>query len=220
MKTRFILPLFLFALMITAPNVEAQYWEVARLRLPSYELYAPAQIIVSFVYTNNVSVNVRTLGTSLYKVTTSPVQVVFEAEAFDVYTIEMSLSYSLPINQTILIGLYEGGRATKGIEFDAEADRIEIIMKVTVIEAPRFPSAEEIANAMWGWLQSSLSEFTAQQQGLVEGMGKTMMVVGTLGVISFTVSLAVLIAVFYVHRRTAELSEWVFRRETERRDET
>lgn len=200
--------MFSFFFLVLAPNVMAQYWQVARFRLPSYELYAPAQIIISFVYTNNVSVNVRTLGTSLYKVTTSPVQIIFEADAFDVYFIDAVIAYSIPVNQTIIIGLYEGGRATKGIEFDTSADRIEISIKVSVVEAPRYPTAEEIANAMWSWLQSQLSEFMGRQENLVEGIGKTSLTVGVLGAISFAVCCVLILAVFYIYRRVAELNEW------------
>ena len=210
-----LLALAFMTVVAVATPVEAQYWRVARLRLPSYELYAPAQIIVSFVYTNNVSVNVRTLGTSLYKVTTSPVQIIFEAEAFDVYTIDIALSYSLPINQTIIIGLYEGGRATKGIEFDTDADRIEMTFKVSVVEAPRYPTAEEIANAMWNWLQTSLNEFMTRQENINLGIANSSAIIGSLGVISFVVCIVVLLAVFYLHRRVAELSEWSIRHKAE-----
>jgi hypothetical protein len=207
--------LCLLASAYAAKPAEAQYWRVARMRLPSYELYAPAQIIVSFVYTNNVSVNVHTLGTSLYKVTTSPVQIVFEAEAFDVYTIDIALSYSLPVNQTIIIGLYEGGRATKGIEFDADADRIEMTFKVSVVEAPRYPTAEEIANAMWNWLQSSLNEFTTRQEETNRNVANMSVIIGSLAVVSFAVCIVVLLAVFYLHRRVAELNEWSIRHRAE-----
>ena len=207
MKARFIIPFFLFCLVLV-PSVQAQFWHVSRFRLPSYELYAPAQIIISFVYTNNVSVNVRTLGTSLYKVTTSPVQIIFEAEAFDVYSIDVVIAYPIPVNQTVIIGLYEGGRATKGIEFDAQADRIEISMKVSVVEAPRYPTAEEIANAMWGWLQAQLNEFMERQQSIVEGVSKSALTVGVMGAISFAICLILIIVVLYVYRRVAELNEW------------
>jgi len=218
LKKIFLISLF-FCLLILTPLsvVNAQESYVFNFRLPSYELYAPAKIIVSFVYTNNVSTNVRTLGTSLYKVTTSPVQVVFEAEAFDVYTIDVLIEYTIPVNQTILIGLYEGGRATKGIEFDTSASRIMLTFKVSVVEAPTYPTAEEIANAMANWLQSYLSEYTAQMTITIDKMGETTLVVGVLAVIGFVVSIAVLVAVFYVHRRVAELSEWGIRHESEHR---
>jgi hypothetical protein len=206
--------------MLASPfSVKAQEPNTFNFRFPSYELYAPAKIIISFVYTNNVTTNVRTLGTSLYKVTTSPVQVIFEAEAFDAYTIEVRIEYSIPVNQTVLIGLYEGGRATKGIEFDTSANRILISFKVSVVEAPRYPSSEEIATAMAHWLESYLNEYTGQMTTTISKMGETSLVVGVLAVVGFTLSVAVLIAVFYVHRRVAELTEWGIRHESEHRGE-
>jgi hypothetical protein len=46
-------------------------------------------------------------------------------------------------------------------------------------------------------------------------MGETTLVIGVLAVIGFVVSIAVLVAVFYVHSRVAELSEWGIRHESE-----
>lgn len=209
-----ILTLILWASAIPA---QAQPMGIANFRLPSYELYAPAKIIVSFVYTNNVTVNVKTLGTSLYKITTTPVQAIFEAEAFDVYTIYIDIQYSIPVNQTVLIGLYEGGRAAKGIEFDTVSDHIQLTMKVSVVEAPHYPRVEDLADAIWSRLMGSLNEFTNQQQGLIAKMGESGVVIGSVAIISFVVSITVLIAVFYMHRRVAELSEWGIRHEEEHR---
>ncbi|MEM3829757.1 MAG: hypothetical protein QXP36_11165, partial [Conexivisphaerales archaeon] len=88
------------------------------------------------------------------------------------------------------------------------ADRIEINIKVSVVEAPRYPTAEEIANSMWSWLQAQLSEFMGRQENLVEGIGKTSLTVGVLGAISFAVCCVLILAVFYIYRRVAELNEW------------
>jgi hypothetical protein len=215
MKLCVAVSMFLCLLALTFKPVQCQ--NVTRFRLPRYELYAPAKIIVNFVYTNNVTVNVRTLGTSLYKVTTSPVQIVFEAEAFDVYTIDVNILYGLPVNQTIVIGLYEGGRATKGIELDTTSETIQMTMKVSVVEAPKYATAEEIAQSMWNMLQGSLNEFMDRQQVIMDEMGRTMTIIGALAVISFAVCIVALVAVFYMHRRVAELSEWGIRHETEHR---
>jgi hypothetical protein len=143
--------------------------------------------------------------------------VIFEAEAFDVYTIDIRIEYSIPVNQTVIIGLYEGGRATKGIEFDTSARVILISMKVSVVEAPTYPTAEDIANAMANWLQGYLTEYTGQMTVTINQMGESMLIIGVLGVVAFVVSVAVLVAVFYVHRRVAELSEWGIRHESEHR---
>jgi len=207
---------FILAVSQFFPLAQAQ-GENFYLRLPSYELYAPAKIIINFVYTNNVSVSVHTLGTSLYKATTSPVQALFEAEAFDVYTIDVSIEYGVPVNQTIIIGLYEGGRAAKGIEIDVSHRRIFLSMKVCVVGAPEYPAPEDIAEAMWTRLEGFYSEFIVQQQGLLDKMSETMLVIGSLAVISFVVCIIVFIVVFYMHRQVAELSEWGIRHETEHR---
>jgi len=200
-----------------AGSVQGQGLEVASLRLPSYEFYAPAKIVISFVYTNNVSVQVSTLGNSLYKAVTSPVQVEFSTEAFDVYTVDVQILYDKIVNQTITIGLFEGGRAAKGIEFDVDASAVSIKMKAAVVEAPRFPTADEISERMWERWRNEIASFEANVNDLVAKMDSTVVTVGSLAVIAFAVCIVVLIAVFYLQRRVAELSEWRLRREAEER---
>jgi hypothetical protein len=90
-------------------------------------------------------------------------------------------------------------------------------MKVSVVEAPTYPTAEDIANAMANWLQGYLTEYTGQMTVTINQMGESMLIIGVLGIVAFVVSVAVLVAVFYVHRRVAELSEWGIRHESEHR---
>ncbi|MGB9774611.1 MAG: hypothetical protein ACPL4I_11410 [Bacteroidota bacterium] len=206
----------LWASILTLP---AQGQEAAEFRVPSYELYAPARIVISFVYTNNVSVQVSTLGNSLYKAVTSPVQVEFSTEAFDVYTVNVQILYDKIVNQTITMGLFEGGRAAKGIEFDVNASAVNVKMKVAVVEAPRFPTADEISDRMWERWRNELANFEANVNDLVAKMNSTVLTVGSLSVIAFVVCIVALIATFHVHRRVAELQEWGIRHEAEHRKE-
>jgi len=87
-----------------------------------------------------VSAQVSTLGASLYRVVTEPISITFQTEAFDVYTITISILYDRVINQTIIIGIFEGGRAAKGLEWDVTAKTVKIYMRITVVEAPHFPT--------------------------------------------------------------------------------
>jgi len=143
--------------------------------------------------------------------------VIFEAEAFDLYTITVDIYYITAVNQTIVIGLFEGGRAAKGMEVDVVADHISLTMRVSVIEAPRIPTAEEISDAIWARWQSALDDFKAENRVLTDRMGETMAVVGGLAVIAFVVCMVSVIAVFRMNRKVAELSEWGIRHEHEHR---
>jgi len=190
---------------------------IGDINLPSYELYAPARVVVSFAYTKNVSIHVSTLGSSLYKAVTSPVQVEFSTEAFDVYTITIQVLYDITVDQTVTVGLFEGGRAAKGLEFNIASTGFTITMQLSVIEAPHYPTADEISDLMWQRWRNELDEFEAGQRDLVSKMADTVTVTGSLAVISFVVCIVLIVAVFYIHRKVAELAAWGIRHEVEGR---
>ena len=197
--------LFLLILLASAFPVPALADETFYVNIPSFELYAPARIVVSYVYTQNVSVHVSTLGASLYRAVTSPVQVTFETDEFDVFTIDIQIRYSMIINQTVTVGLMEGGRAAKGIELQVNSKTINIRLKVSVVEAPRYPTADEISERMWNRLRNEVAQFESSQQNLVNEMTNTLVTIGALSALAFVVCIVCIIAVFMVHKRVAEL---------------
>jgi len=193
--------------------------ERGNVRLPIYELYAPARVVVSFAYTKNVTIHVSTLKTSLYKAVTSPVQLEFFSEDFDMYSVTMEILYGVKVSQTIVIGLFEKGRPAKSIEFDVSSSAITITMRVSVVEAPRYPTAEEISNLVWEKWRNELYLFESRQHDLIVKMSDTVTTVGSLALIAFAVCIALIIVVFRMHQRVAELSEWGIRHKTEHRKE-
>jgi hypothetical protein len=203
----------LFFLLLSAPPARGE----ELLRIPSLELYAPARVVVSFAYTRNVTIQVSTLGASLYKAVTGPTQIEFQTDSFDVYTLSISIQYEAPVNQTVVIGLFEGGRAAKGLELPMRGNSAQITMKLTVIEAPRFPTAEEVAERVLDRFRNEILRFEAGQRELVGGMTGTVTTMAGLSAIAFAVSVALIVAVFHIHGRVAELSEWGIRHEEEHR---
>ena len=187
--------------------------------LPNYELYAPAKVVVSFVYTKNVTIEVSTLKTSLYKAITSPVQLEFDTEDVDVYTVTMHILYGVKVNQTIVIGIFEGDRPAKSMEFDVVSSSITVTMKLSVVKEPTYPTAEEISNLMWVKWQNELATFESKQNDLVTGISNTVVTVGSLAAIAFAVTVALILVVFRMHQKVAELSEWGIRHRTEHRRE-
>ncbi|MEM2512712.1 MAG: hypothetical protein QXU81_00105 [Candidatus Bathyarchaeia archaeon] len=185
-------------------NIYAQE-ENFRANIPLFELYAPARVVVSFQYTQDVSIRVSTVGASLYRATTSPTQIQFEAENYDTYKVIIRIAYSMRINQTITIGLFEGGRAAKSIEIQVNEPVIEIQMVLSVVEAPRYPTAEEISERMWERWRNELVLFEQKQNEIINKMIESSIVIGSLAAIGFTVSLACIYAVFRVHHKIAEL---------------
>jgi len=192
--------------------------EVTNIRLPSYELYAPAKVVISFAYTKNVTIQVSTLKTSLYKATTSPVQVEFEAGDIDLYSVSIKIFYeNITVRQTIQIGFFEGARPAKAIELDVASQGIILDMKLSVVQQPRFPTAEEIGEVMWRQWHSELATFERRQQDLVNKISETVTTVGSLAAIAFALSVALILTVFHMHRKVAELSVWGIRHEEEHR---
>jgi hypothetical protein len=179
------------------------------------ELYAPAKVVISFSYTKSVVVHVTTLGQSLYKAITGPTSVEFDTESFDVFTITVNVLYTAPVNQTVTIGLFEGGRAAKDIEVSMNDAAITLMFKVSVVQAPSYPTATDIADAMMLRWQNQLAVFEASQRDLTNTMANTVTTVGSIAVIAFVVCLICIIAVFMLQRRVAELSEWGIRHKAE-----
>ena len=190
---------------------------IERIRLSTYELYAPARVVITFAYTKNVTIKVSLLGTSIYKTETSPVQVVFEATHFDIYTVNIDAFYDRTVNQTITMGLFEGGRPAKAIEFDVSGEGFQIQMKLSVVEAPRFPTTQEISDNLWLRWRNELLSYEAKTDLVVGTMRETMTIVGALGVIGFVVSLVAILTMFHSNRKLSELEEWGIRHKEEHR---
>jgi hypothetical protein len=191
---------------------------VTSIRLPVYELYAPAKVVISFAYTKNVTIQVSTLKTSLYKATTSPVQVEFQAMDVDLYSVAVKVLYeNITVRQTIQFAIFEGDRPAKGFEFDVASQGIVLDMKLSVVKQPQFPTAEEIGEVLWRQWHSELATFEARQQQLVSKLSDTAVTTGSLAAIAFGICVALILVVFRIYRRVAELSEWGIRHEEEHR---
>ena len=193
--------------------------QASKVSIPTFELYSPAKIVIGFSYTKNVTCTVTTLGQSLYEAITGPTSVTFDTSAFDVFTILVTITYSTPVNQTVNISFFEGGRAAKNMQVAMADSAISLMFKISVVQAPSYPSATDIADAMMQRWQNQLSDFEASQRGLTDEMANTVSVVGALGVIAFVVCIICVMAVFYIQRRVAELSEWGVRHRAEHAQE-
>ncbi len=211
-----VLVIFLCSALTFIPLASAQGL-TASIRIPSIELYAPCRVTVQFAYTKDVTVTTTTLGASLYRVVTEPIQATFSTEAFDVYTITIRIPYEGVVNQTITIGIFEGGRAAKGLEWDVNAKTVIIEMKLTVVEAPSFPTVDEFIEPLWTRWANELHSFQIQQNELFNKMTETVTIIGSLAAIAFVMTVVILAAMFYIHRKVSELSAWGIRHEMEAR---
>lgn len=220
MKTKATLLLALFCVTLMLPVANAQtetnqtgmtvfYPDIFVVRMPSYEVTAPVRIVVNFMYTNNVTVNVKTYGQSLYRAVSSPVSVEFTTSQVDVYLVQVMVRYDVWVNQTVTIGFIEEnstrGAAKNPIEFTIAGKGFDIDMVVNVAQAIQFPTAQEISDMLWMRWQNELLRFEGVSKGMVDKMVETNAVVGALAIISFVVVVVLLFAVFNMQRKVARL---------------
>jgi len=175
------------------------------IEFPSFSLYSPVKIVVTFIYTQNVTTHVGTASQSLYKAITSPTSVEFDTQALDVFTIDMNILYSLAQNQTVTIGISEGDRPTKSITVSMNDKDLSLHLIVNVVEEPTFPTADQIANAMLDRWQNQLTAFEAANSQLTNEMSSSVVVAASLGIIAFVVSVLCFGTMFWIHKRQANL---------------
>jgi len=185
------------------------------LEFTAFDLQSPCRVVVQFIYTQNVTVQVSTLGSSLYNVTTGPTQVGFATDAYDFFTVFIHILYNVTVAQTITVGYFEERRAPKGIPIPVEATDFTVTFQFSAIKAPSYPTADEISDKMWERWQNELLLFEANQNKLVDQMTNTVAVVGALAVISFVVCVVLMLVVLHTHHEVAAVKEWGLRHKEE-----
>jgi hypothetical protein len=179
--------------------------EPVRIRIPLFELYKPGKIVISYAYTKNVTTQVSTLKTSLYTCQYTPMQIEFEGKDTDLYTVVANVTYDMKVTQTIIISFFEAGRPAKSIQFDTASTGFTITFTLSIVDAPHFPTAEEIGQVMWSQWRSELGRFENSQQDLVNAIMGTATVTGGLAAIAFALSIALLIITFRIMRKQAQI---------------
>jgi len=108
-------------------------------------LYAPGSVKLEFEYTRNVTVgDVTSVGPTLYEVTHSPVDFLFEAQSVDQYRFHVELTYDIVTIQTLKITIFSGSMLPSVIELPIEGNKIRFNFEVTASKEPTYPSKEEI----------------------------------------------------------------------------
>ena len=176
------------------------------MTVPSFEMYVPARVVVSFSYTQNVTVHVATVGHSLYKAITGPTSVEFNTQAIDIYTVQIGVLYTVAQNQTVTIGIFETGRPAKSIELTMTDKYLTLLFRLSVVQAPTFPTADDIADAMLLRWQNQLKAFEVSQGLLTDKMSSTVVTIGSIAVIAFVVCVLCLFLELRTQKKVADLS--------------
>jgi hypothetical protein len=109
--------------------------------------YRTVKIMVSYPYTNSHDItDITTIGASRYSHDSQPDSLVFLTDDIDVYTFTLHLAYVNATQRSIMITTWEGDRAPQGETWTENADDFIIHFKLTVMQQPTYPSAQEVAN--------------------------------------------------------------------------
>ena len=174
----------------------------------SLQGYATARIVISYAYTNSFTVsNVTSLGRSMYKIISSPMGIEFEGVDVDRYTFTADVRYATVTDQLIQVAIFSAEHPPEGIEYNVRGKVVKITVALTVEKEPKYPTAEEVAEAVVKQMSDSLQQFQVQQQKLVNQVSDTIVSIGSIAAIAFVLVVVLLIVVFRIHRRMAALSE-------------
>jgi hypothetical protein len=181
-------------------------WHIS---LPSFPLWTPVHLVVSYAYTQNYTVSVNTYGLSLHHETSSPTSIAFDTSAVDTYRIHISVRYGIWVNQTVTISIAENATAAKLISFDMNSQGFDIDMLIVTSQAPSYPTADQIADNLWNRWQNVLNELQTSNQNLVNNLLGSYAMNAGFSFVAFGLSMALLIVVIYLARRQARFDHFV-----------
>ena len=98
-----------------------------------------------------------------------------------------------------------------------EAREIFLSFTVSVVQAPEYPTAEQIALAITEYFRNEILSLRADFHLLTDSIESSLVFVSALSIISFALSIIVLASIFYMNRKVSELTEWGIRHEAEHR---
>ena len=201
-----LLSLLLFSSLSSIATARGEEPEVAGFNLQSY---APAKILISYTYTNNFSVtNVSSMGKSLYKITSSPVDIEFVAEDIDQYTFTIEIKYAAIVTQSIQIALFSGGYAPEGVQFNVKGNVVRLKFTLTVTQETKYPSAQEVAEQVVRQIANQLDEFRRQTTEIVDLQTRNIEMQWLIVGFTMAVSVAfVIILVFWVYPQLRRLQK-------------
>jgi len=184
-----VLSLVLFIILPLIPSCTAQpYPEYEQEWVLTQDCYAPAKVNINYPYTHNHSISdISCLGTtSLYRHSGGPENILFEAEDIDTYRYTVELFYSEITYVRVTTGIWSGSHTPDEAEYNFYTMHLTIYVVLTVGEEPKFPTAEETAEATLDRLEKMYVEYIDQLEDTMKTQESTMMLV-LMGLLAFGV---------------------------------
>jgi len=195
MRAKSLLLAFLLMLPLLLVPVHAQEEEetseVASLNL---QAYAPARVVISYAYTNNFSVSdVSAMGKPEYRIVSGPTSIEFKTDDTDRFTFTVEIMYDAIVGQSIQIAVFSAGNPPEAIQLNVKTDVVKLTFTLTVTEAPKYPTGQEVAEQVVKQVSNQLVDFRRQTDRMIETQNRNIEVQWLLLISNITVSLALLI---------------------------
>lgn len=148
MNKRLLLLLLLVPLLLI--QAKPVYGQVTKpdLYLP-LNIYQPVKVAFNFVFTTNLTVTCDTVGASYWFTQTSPTSVTFTANTTDVYTLTITIGYTEPVEQTMVLGIWSANvLIVDSMPIDMEGKSFTLMLKISTTPAPQYPSTEDIVDVL------------------------------------------------------------------------
>jgi hypothetical protein len=179
---------------VSAQTVAPSAPDTYVIRFPTFDMYAPTRIVVTYTYTQSYSVNVTDFGQTLHQETQTPESMEFDTAAVDVYNITFAVSYDIYVNQTVTIELFENQTGiAKTMELDMNSKGFLINMVISTSTPPTYPDTNQIVNGIKTYFANQILVLQATNNGLVNSVMDTVTVFAALTAVSFGVSIAALV---------------------------
>ena len=194
-KRVLLLSLLLIFTLISAPAQAATTPPKPRQDILStapinLSVFAPAKIKIDFDYTKNVTIsNVTCVGPSLYEVTSSPIDLTFQALNIDDYSFTLDLNYAVVTTQNVKVTFTSGSQPPSTYTIPANCNHLVFPIIIKAAHEPHYPTSEEIAGAVVKQISSRLDVYNANLQqilhSVMDGLNNQSMVlvVITLGIL-------------------------------------
>lgn len=128
----------------------------------SKDLYRLAKVNINFPYTNNNSIrDISCLGlTSLYQYSGGPENIMFQAEDIDTYRYTVEVFYKDITAVKITVGVWSGSQPPDEDEYNFYTMHLTIHVILRVSEEPKYPTAEETAEATFARVERTFVNLT------------------------------------------------------------
>jgi len=161
--------------------------------------FLPAKITFNFAATNNATPSdINTFGAGRYTYSGAQNYFEFIAEDVDEYHFTLELSYSEPVNQTILVGLWSGTLAMQGFSFKSTVENVVMYVRLRVQKEPTYPTEEDVAKAVVLQVQKNLEEYYLRMDHLLANQNMVMLVVIVIAAVVAIVSVTTPILMYVV----------------------